>query len=248
LSVSRASGGPSGSLFWSTAGAPDGFAGRDVPDPLIPFEVMQAKTGESFSLTQDTLQGIWIDVSIPKGTPAGTYTGTITVTSDGNVEHTIPISLQVYCFTLPDKILAKNMLYIDMNEIYWRHGTEESLAKGNLLLKRYYQMLHRHRITPIESLYSTSYADRRIAMYNGSAFQPSEGYSGPGENMGIDVFSIATYGAWYWGGYDEPTLRTMGDDWTNWLNQNAPNMERFLYVMDEPDPSATTAQNVRSFC
>lgn len=249
MHVSRASGGPSGSLFWSQAAAPTGFVGQDVPDALIPFEVMQNKTGESFSLTQNQLQGIWVDVSIPKGTPAGTYTGTITVTSNnGQVERTIPISLQVYCFTLPDKILAKNMLYIDMAEVYWRHGTDAGTPKGNLLLKRYYQMLHRHRITPIESLYSTAYADLRKSMYDGTAFQASEGYAGPGENTGVDIFSIATYGSWYWGGYDDATLQSMGDTWVNWLNTNAPNLERFLYVMDEPDPSATTASRVRAFC
>lgn len=248
LYVDRASGGPNGSLFWGANAEPTGFAGKFVPDPLVPFEVNVAKNGHPFSLQANTLQGVWADIYIPKGLPAGTYTGTVTILADGNVKHTIPVSLQVHCFTLPDKPTAKTMLYIDIPEVYWRHGTQEGTPEATTLLKRYYQMLHRHKISPIETLTTTTLANTRSSMLNGTAFTNAQGYAGPGESTGTGVFSVSTYGAWFWAGYDENTIQQKADEWANWLSNNHPTVDSFLYVVDEPSSSSDSVENVLNFC
>jgi Domain of unknown function (DUF4091) len=83
------------------------------PEPLIPF--VDPETGASLCGTAAALkacnasvsagqnQPYWIDISVPHGatnSPAGTYTGTISVTADqGNVS--IPVTLTVWNFELP---------------------------------------------------------------------------------------------------------------------------------------------------
>ncbi len=83
------------------------------PEPLIPF--VDPATGSPLCGTSAVLkacnatvsagqnQPYWIDISVPHGaanSPAGTYTGTISITSNqGNV--TFPVTLTVWNFELP---------------------------------------------------------------------------------------------------------------------------------------------------
>ena len=83
------------------------------PEPLIPFN--DPETGSPLCGTTATLkacnatvsagqnQPYWIDISVPRGatnSPAGTYTGTISVSADQGTA-TIPVSLTVWNFELP---------------------------------------------------------------------------------------------------------------------------------------------------
>jgi len=83
------------------------------PEPLIPFN--DPETGSPLCATSAALkacnatvaagqnQPYWIDISVPHGatnTPPGTYTGSITLTSDQG-STTIPVTLTVWNFGLP---------------------------------------------------------------------------------------------------------------------------------------------------
>jgi Domain of unknown function (DUF4082)/Concanavalin A-like lectin/glucanases superfamily/Domain of unknown function (DUF4091)/Abnormal spindle-like microcephaly-assoc'd, ASPM-SPD-2-Hydin len=83
------------------------------PEPLIPFN--DPETGAALCATSAVLkacnagvpagqnQPYWIDISVPRGatdSPAGTYTGTITITADQG-SATIPVTLAVWNFELP---------------------------------------------------------------------------------------------------------------------------------------------------
>jgi hypothetical protein len=82
-------------------------------EPLIPFN--DPETGSPLCATAATLkacnaaisagqnQPYWIDISVPHGptnSPAGTYTGTISITADQG-STSIPVSLTVWNFELP---------------------------------------------------------------------------------------------------------------------------------------------------
>lgn len=85
------------------------------PEPLIPF--VDPETGSALCGTSAVLkacnatissgqnQPYWIDISVPHGaanSPAGTYTGTISITSNlGNA--TIPVTLTIWNFELPEQ-------------------------------------------------------------------------------------------------------------------------------------------------
>ena len=74
------------------------------PDALVPSTVPGGVYPSfPFTVAAGRNQPVWVEVSVPKGTPAGTYTGTVTVTADGLAPVTIPLTLTVWGFTLPDR-------------------------------------------------------------------------------------------------------------------------------------------------
>ena len=92
-------GGGMGSLPWKD---------KHYPDPLIPlydpYSPAHGPITQGFTLdpTNGPNQGIWVDVFIPKGFPAGKYKSVISMESD-RFKREIPVSLQVYNFSLPDQ-------------------------------------------------------------------------------------------------------------------------------------------------
>ncbi|MCK4471730.1 MAG: hypothetical protein KAW49_08075, partial [Anaerolineae bacterium] len=67
------------------------------PDIAVPLELHSP-----FTIAAGTNQSIWGDIYIPKTTPAGVYTGAITIIEDSTLTWQIPISLRVRDFSLPD--------------------------------------------------------------------------------------------------------------------------------------------------
>jgi hypothetical protein len=107
------------------------------PDALIPF--VDPVTGQDlagarfdavpFDLPPNQNQPIWVDLLVPRSTPAGDYQGQFTVTSDQG-DATVDLLLTVWAFALPHQPFLKSCF-----------GTEESYrVKGDELL--------RHRLMP----------------------------------------------------------------------------------------------------
>src|SRR5574341_798393 len=90
---------PSAFQTWVSPNPPGEWA-----DALIPSTV-PGRTYPSFpfSVPAGHNQPVWVEVYVPKGTPAGTYTGTVTVTASGVTPVTLPLTLTVWGFTLPDR-------------------------------------------------------------------------------------------------------------------------------------------------
>ena len=82
LDVSVLSGDPSTGYFnWNASAAPSesGMTTGWMPDALVPFSAAQGKGGAPFDISANQNQGVWVDIYVDKGLPAGTYTGTATV-------------------------------------------------------------------------------------------------------------------------------------------------------------------------
>jgi len=75
-------------------GGCDGWAGM-WPDPLLPRD--------TFDITPDTTQAVWITVNVPKRAPAGDYRGRVRLVQDGRALALAPVSVHVWDFTLPDE-------------------------------------------------------------------------------------------------------------------------------------------------
>ncbi len=81
--------------------SPDGASGR-WPDPLIPdVDAYEGETRNAFpfDVPAGESRAIWVEVFVPPGTPAGEYTGTITLS--GGVSAEVPVRLRVRGFELP---------------------------------------------------------------------------------------------------------------------------------------------------
>ncbi|HID05880.1 MAG TPA: hypothetical protein EYP10_01905, partial [Armatimonadetes bacterium] len=66
------------------------------PDPLPNHDM-------PITLRANLNQPFWLTVRVPKGTPKGTYRGSVTITADGIEPLRIPIALRVYGFELTDE-------------------------------------------------------------------------------------------------------------------------------------------------
>jgi hypothetical protein len=216
------------------------------PDALVPLELVP-----TFDIAQGKNQSIWADVYIPKTAVPGTYTGSVTVSEAGSVTKTIPVSLTVQGFSLPDVTSAKAFMNLDTTEIVKRYISSGYVnwasadgARAVAITDKYYQLFHRHKVDLIgdnDCPVADRPCDTSLPRLRGSLFTPANGYDGPGVNTPVGVYSIGTYGTWGAGSYGIPAWKNdQGlfyqhiDAWQSWFNQNLPNTEHFIYLMDEP--------------
>jgi hypothetical protein len=81
--------------------------GTAVPDALLPWDGSQRRT-------EHTNQPLWLQVTVPYGTAAGTYTGSVEVVADGNAT-TVPLSVTVAPVTLPQQNQVSGSLLTAFN-------------------------------------------------------------------------------------------------------------------------------------
>ncbi|MFN7998523.1 MAG: DUF6067 family protein [Bryobacteraceae bacterium] len=130
-------------------------------------------------------QGLWIDIYVPRDTPAGKYTGSVTVAAARTGLRKLTVSLQVYDAALSDDYACE----VGLNN-YGGIG-----RKGSAQRLRYYQMARRHRMAVHEHYIQTkvegtgsrmqgvwgNYDAEMGKYFTGDAFTAKYGYRGPGE-------------------------------------------------------------------
>ncbi len=206
-----------------------------IPDALVPWDppkVLAVPAGRN--------QGFWVDLYIPKDTPVGLHEGLLTVEVGGSacelVTCQLPVRLRVIDLNLPDEPTAKTMLffsstYDDADQWPSRYFADPWSADADQLeayALRHYKLARRHRITLFNSGGDDPSTDATLEeRMSGSAFTREQGYEGPGEGVGLDMYSIHTYG-----GNVSPAAAEV---WMEWFADHAPAVEYFDYVTDEPD-------------
>lgn len=117
------------------------------PDPLMPVTTFDVKAG--------TRQPIWLEVYVPAQTPAGEYTGTVTIKGDGFAPQTVPVKLRVYGFTLPVESRLKTAFdhYGSLTKMRFPQGERESEAawmeRINVINDKFIVEMLKHRMNPI---------------------------------------------------------------------------------------------------
>jgi hypothetical protein len=125
------------------------------PDALIPLR--DPETGQPlpggrlsaapFDLRPAQNQPIWVEVYVPADVPAGTYRGAVHVTEGSAVVTTVPLTLQVWDFTLPRRpSLASH--FGDFRRVAAFHGVAEGGPEYLRIAGRYEDMLIAHRLMP----------------------------------------------------------------------------------------------------
>jgi hypothetical protein len=202
-----------------------------MPDALIPFSARPGRGGAPFDISPNTNQGVWGDIYVPKeNAPPGLYTGTIHVSAGDTAVVAIPLELQVLDFALPEENHYRSMVFYSSENIAARHGVERGEDLWEMI-RHYHRMAHRHRI---ELIGSGSWQELQAlkGTLTGETFTRKGGYVGPGEGVGNTLYSIHTYGVRF--PDTEEAYRTESDRWVSWFDDNAPDIEYFLYLIDEP--------------
>ena len=140
------------------------------PDALIP-QNLSAEYGEN-KISAGENQGIWITIQTEKNTPAGNYSGNFTLNADDK-SLTIPVTVDVWDFTVPDEVHARNSFYLYQDEL--SNGQFDSTKESYQKYVDYF-LDYRISTTEIVSLdYNTEdwveqvkkyAADPRVTSYN----------------------------------------------------------------------------------
>jgi len=212
------------------------------PDIAVPLEIVK-----TFDIDAGENQSIWVDVYIPKSARPGLYNGTVQIREQSDTTWTVPVRLEVCDFTLPDEPNAKTMLFYEYADINKRHlGTSwpaprtKEAAASRRIIDRHFLVAHRHKVSLIDGNDGPGEWNRDAPRpewkprLDGSLFSAKRGYDGPGAGTPNSVFSIGTYGDWSWQDQGEQAMRTHTDRWVSWFVKNAPRVEYFLYLIDEP--------------
>jgi len=228
-----------------------------IPDPLIPLlhpldgELM----GQPFDVAEGTNQPLWLDVHIPAGTPAGTYTGTVILSDEEEQSTEVPITLEVWDLDLPDMTAVTTWFIFRIDNLVEYHSdTEDCYSSGcwldwtersRTIVKRYEELAHRHRIDvgphfthpPIDDCEVptdfTEY-DADVAPYmDGSYFE---------DGVPITRLPIGFQpGTMEWGlgaGCSESEYSALAAAWAQHLKDRGWFDRSYIYALDEPPTSA----------
>ncbi len=202
-----------------------------VPDALIPHR-------QPFDVPAGRNQGLWIDLYIPRDAPAGLHRGTARIHVAGEPcplpACILPIELEVLPHTLPDEPPVKTMLAStgaegeELEHVFPYYFADYQSADPEQIAaihRRHFQLARRYRVTLVAG-YEHAPSDSLRRRLSGETFSRAAGYTGPGENIGQDV-----YGIYFFGGALTPA---QASTWHSWLSEHAPDIDAFLYVVDEP--------------
>ncbi|NLN91193.1 MAG: DUF4091 domain-containing protein [candidate division WS1 bacterium] len=127
---------------------PTGVEG-EWPDPLPPYD-------GAFDLTAGRNHPLWIRVHVPYGTPAGEYTGTLSIEAeagappfDERIE--VPLSMRVFDFDLPQAQDLTATFGINPSEI-WRYHNVWDRAEQEAVWDLYMRNFIEHRIAPYDPM------------------------------------------------------------------------------------------------
>ncbi|MDX1619234.1 MAG: DUF6067 family protein [Balneolaceae bacterium] len=115
------------------------------PDALVPLREPFDMDAE-YSVVRN--RPVWIDLSVPSDTDPGIYTGTVTVTQDGNPLKTMDVRLEVYDFALPDRTPLITYMNTSKGWLARFYGQSTDSERIEELTQIYYDFLYDHRMEP----------------------------------------------------------------------------------------------------
>ncbi len=111
------------------------------PDPLPPI------TGP-LMLEAGVNHPLWVRVYAPEGTPAGDYTGEITLRAE-DYSARVPVRVTVYDFTLPDELACRTAFGFSTSTVFQYHRPETEAQRQDLI-EKYFQNMAEHHVSPYD--------------------------------------------------------------------------------------------------
>ncbi len=227
-----------------------------VPDALVPIEAdsgdyANGQGGAPFHIAANNTQGVWIDIYIPKSSPAGDYHGQVVVSKGGVDMQSIPVNLTVYNITLSDSTHLHNSFFGSYSNVV-AHGLPPENYDGTFsaeyisLIHKYKLMMHRHRqnLTHVMRYENFAGGKRKTKFYGdyltGAGYTAARGYAGPGTGVGDNMYLIGQFAMPHHPermSFETNTQEgfwTSANLWEQWFITNAPKAWRFFYSCDEP--------------
>jgi hypothetical protein len=135
----------------------------------------------TLSLSDQSGAGVWLTVYVPADAPAGDHATSLTVTPSGGSPVTIPVSLYVFDFSIPEEIHFASQINVSISDLIPSGGSEQD-AKD---------LLFEHRFTPKSVTWPSGF-NWGITWDNGSAPNQCETfYDEPDEGAAYSIQHLA---------------------------------------------------------
>ena len=103
--------------------------------------------GRYFDVWENQQKPLWVDISVPKDTSPGIYTGLFTVWAENADSVNIPVKIEVWDFVLPDGPTLENH-FGGFSRIAGFFGLKTDSEEFHLIEDRFIEMMAAHRINP----------------------------------------------------------------------------------------------------
>lgn len=115
------------------------------PDGLAPIQEPFGMDAQ-YSVVKN--RPIWVDLTIPKGTPAGLYKGQIKVSQNGKVIETLNLEVEVYNFSLTDETPLITYINVSRSWLAGFYNKPSDSKEIDDLTQAYYDFLYKNRMEP----------------------------------------------------------------------------------------------------
>ena len=123
----------SNALYGTVSGVPQYINISGISDAFPESTTIEdAATLQPFSLQQNENRQVWATLHVPNGTPTGNYTGTFTVSDGSGTLGTVPITVRVLPFTLPNASVTFGVYYTG----YYYSASTDTLGSQGYMPKK----------------------------------------------------------------------------------------------------------------
>jgi hypothetical protein len=112
------------------------------PDALPPLR-------QPLDIAAGRNQPLWLRLSVPEDARAGHYQGTITLRAAGGWQAVLPLSVEVFSFTLPSSMSCETAFGFSPG-LVWRYQNIKDPEQRREVLAKYWQNFHEHHISPYD--------------------------------------------------------------------------------------------------
>ena len=212
----------------------------DIPVQIVPENALHKRGGFPLDVPEKSNQIFWIEIYIDRDQSTGLFKGVLDLSADGWSQQ-IPMSIQVFNFSLPDENSMQAIMCYDQGQVKLYHGEN--------LNAQYHRFAHRNRVE-FTHAYTIETLQANKGRFTGDDFKRSNLYAGPSEGIGNTCIPRTFYGTR--GLFDKQEIAWKNADaWMEYLNTHHPQASTFVYLPDEPQPKQypsihNVSNNIRS--
>lgn len=113
-----------------------------------PYEPDILLEGKAFDIERNTQRPVWLDITLPPGTPAGLYSGSVRVTANQYTVE-VPLEITAFGFDIPRETTLKNDFWLSPT-LSWEkyYGGFGEAGYSPELHRKHAEVLGRYRINP----------------------------------------------------------------------------------------------------